>query len=485
MSSASKNIRIGIGQAADSLDQAQATSTRPPAFTYVPPTHARALDPEATLVEGIRGAGKSFWWALLASEKHRSFVRESFPEARLPKILQVTQGFGNGLSIIQAPDSETLGDLIQKYRPRSIWRAVIAAHAGFKGDFSKLKGWNQRSAWVQDNPEAFASELEAADRRLGIQSDTLLVLFDALDRLADDWQHIHPLAKGLLQVALEMRSTKHIRCKVYLRPDILQDEIITGFPDFSKLLAGKASLEWRRADLYALLYQCLGNATEGGKEFRKLVETVLGPTNTNISGKLWKVPVPLRINEELQESVFERLAGKAMGSSTKRGKPYTWLVNHLQDSLNQVSPRSYFAALKTAATETGPDEVLPLDYRGIHGGVQKASEIRVQEITEDYAWVKFVMEPLRGKLTVPCTASDIETIWKRDETLESLTNWLKNQINIAKLPPQRINQGYSGILLDLQDLGMIQRIEGKRIQMPDVYRVAFGLGRRGGVKPLK
>jgi hypothetical protein len=32
---------------------------------------------------------------------------------------------------------------------------------------------------------------------------------------------------------------------------------------------------------------------------------------------------------------------------------------------------------------------------------------------------------------------------------------------------------------------MLERIDGKRIQMPDVYRVAFGFGRRGGVKPLK
>jgi len=28
-------------------------------------------------------------------------------------------------------------------------------------------------------------------------------------------------------------------------------------------------------------------------------------------------------------------------------------------------------------------------------------------------------------------------------------------------------------------------MDGKRIQMPDVFRVAFGFGRRGGVTPLK
>ena len=54
-----------------------------------------------------------------------------------------------------------------------------------------------------------------------------------------------------------------------------------------------------------------------------------------------------------------------------------------------------------------------------------------------------------------------------------------------KLPPQNRDQGPSGILVDLQALGMMQRMDGKRIQMPDVYRIAYGLGRKGGVKPLK
>jgi hypothetical protein len=39
--------------------------------------------------------------------------------------------------------------------------------------------------------------------------------------------------------------------------------------------------------------------------------------------------------------------------------------------------------------------------------------------------------------------------------------------------------------MDLESLGMLQRIDAKRIQVPDVYRIAYGLGRRGGVRPLK
>lgn len=327
--------------------------------------------------------------------------------------------------------------------------------------------------------------MEAADLRLEKAGQHLLVLFDALDRLADDWQHINPLAKGLLQVALDVRSTKRIRCKVYLRPDILQDQSITSFPDFSKLLARKASLEWRRADLYALLFQCVGNAKSGGSEFRKLVADKFDLLGTCNDAGAWSLPSALRTNESQQEALFELMAGRAMGSSTKRGKPYTWLVNHLQDGLHQVSPRSFFAALGTAAVETSHDYALPLDYRGIQRGVQKASEIRVQEITEDYPWVRLVMEPLRGNLIVPCSTFEIETIWKQERTLELLESQLKAAITAVKLPPQNLDQGAAGILTDLQALGMVQRMDGKRIQMPDVYRIAYGLGRKGGVKPLK
>jgi hypothetical protein len=475
-------IRLGLREATATLDQTQ-FSASPPEFTYLPPSHARALDLEATLVEGIRGAGKSFWWAQLASEVHRQFVQQNFPEVRLPDPIIVKQGFGVGLKPDRWPDADTLADLVTEFRPRSIWRAVVGLNAALSGDFAKQGSWRERVAWVQANPEQFALELESADRWLEDNGFHLLVLFDALDRLADDWEHIQPLAKGLLQVALDMRSTRRIRFKIYTRPDVLQDPQITGFPDFAKLLAGKASLEWRRADLYALLFQCLGNTQSGSAALRATAKSVVGKAGVVDADGRWSLPTQLRVDEGLQEAVFERIAGKAMGSSVRRGKPYTWLVNHLLDGLNQVSPRSFFAALGTAATDTAPDAELALDYKAIQRGVQKASQIRVGEITEDYPWVRLVMEPLRSNLTVPCQRAEIDAIWKQESTLNLLKARLERES--IKLPPLNLDQGTKGILMDLESLGMLQRIDAKRIQVPDVYRIAYGLGRRGGVKPLK
>jgi hypothetical protein len=40
-----------------------------------------------------------------------------------------------------------------------------------------------------------------------------------------------------------------------------------------------------------------------------------------------------------------------------------------------------------------------------------------------------------------------------------------------------------GVLQDLAGLGLIEWISDDRINIPDVYRVGYGIGRRGGVKP--
>jgi len=47
-------LRQALLEALPENDNPQATLQRGPAFTYVPPSHARALDPENIIVEGIR-----------------------------------------------------------------------------------------------------------------------------------------------------------------------------------------------------------------------------------------------------------------------------------------------------------------------------------------------------------------------------------------------------------------------------------------------
>jgi hypothetical protein len=80
------------------------------------------------------------------------------------------------------------------------------------------------------------------------------------------------------------------------------------------------------------------------------------------------------------------------------------------------------------------------------------------------------------------TPQEFISIWDQKKTIGNLIG----QGNNVKLPPpQHLEKGPEGILKDLEELGLIQRLRDGRIQMPDVYRIAFGLGHKGGVKPLK
>jgi hypothetical protein len=460
------------------------------ACTYVPPSHARALDPEKTLVEGIRGAGKSFWWLTLASEPHRKYIASVFPEARIRENIEISQGFGmgQGMDPAKVPSQDTLSQLAETFAPRHIWRAVVAVHLNFPVPFPLNGKWADKVGWVQANPEDYDTLLYQADQALTDTGRIRLILFDALDRLADSWPEIRPLAKALFQVALDLRSCRSIRAKLFVRPDMLEDREITQFPDSSKLTGQKVSLSWKRTDLYALLFQCVGNAKAGGEAFRQHCQQEFHLTwQHERKTDTWIIPRSLRIDEDIQKAVFHAVAGPAMASGPsghKRGFPYTWLVNHLMDGRGQVSPRSFSAALRHAAEQENPDNwKYALHYKAIEEGVKDASRIRVDEISrEDYPWVGKLMSPLKeGRIIVPCAAEDITETWRQENILSSLA---ENGQNV-KLPPQRLAEGEEGVLSDIAELGLIQRLRDGRIQMPDVYRLGFGLGRKGGVKPLK
>ncbi len=483
-------LRAAMQNALPQNDQISA-DPREPQFTYVPPSHARALNPDNTIVEGMRGAGKSHWWAALNSPKHLEYLAAVFPEARIQSNFVISQGFGVGLPPLAAPSKDTLAHLTKKFSPRHIWQSVVAVHAKFPSPFpGNTPKWEEKVRWVSENPEDYEILLHEVGESLSKSRRKHLILFDALDRLADDWPGIRPLASALLQLALDMLSNRGVRLKLFVRPDMLEDREILAFPDSSKLLARKVALTWQRADLYALLFQCLANEQENGATFRSHCQDQSRlHWEETANPQAWPLPNELKSDESIQKEVFHALAGPTMAAGQhghKRGFPFTWLPNHLVDSRDQVSPRSFFAALRSASAKQPPaDWPYALHYRDIQAGVQEASRIRVSEITkEDYPWVNPLIEPLRNKITVPCEVDEILKLWKSAGTLDTISSGFSNGDEVKLLPPH-FDDGPTGVLQDLKDLGVLDYIGDGRIQMPDVYRIAFGLGRKGGVKPLK
>jgi hypothetical protein len=49
------------------------------------------------------------------------------------------------------------------------------------------------------------------------------------------------------------------------------------------------------------------------------------------------------------------------------------------------------------------------------------------------------------------------------------------------LLPAHLSEGAPGVRDDLMRLGVLRRMKSGRIDVPDVYRLGFGLAKRGGV----
>jgi hypothetical protein len=277
-----------------------------------------------------------------------------------------------------------------------------------------------------------------------------------------------------------MKSFTNIHGKVFLREDQLSGNV-TSFPDASKLMSTRTELDWVITDLHGLLWQTFCNAENEGREyFREIYKNIVGSEPIR-EKKYWTISDEVKRNEDLQRRLFEKLAGPWMGKDRRRGIPYLWTVGHLADGNGRTSPRSFLSLIRSTAEKSlnlNRGGEYPLHYESIKRSVQQASEIRVGEMAEDYPWVKEICEPL-NRINVPADFNEIKELWTQKYSNGS------EDIQSEKLPPQVQEKGWGGIKEELIRIGVFTQMRDGRINMPDLYRVGFGLGRKGGVPPVK
>lgn len=441
-----------------------------PKTLYVPPSHLKALRLEANVVIGGRGVGKSFWTAALHSPALRSTLGVLLPEL---DNLDIEVGFSNKANKYYPNEDHFDQMLDENIDPYDIWRAVIMRWvARSAGTRIPEDSWQTTVQWLRDHPDKAEQVMQAPRNRKG------LILFDALDRSNRNWQRMDDIVRGLLRALLWLKSFHGLYGKVFLRED-QAERTVFNFPDASKLKATKAELSWARHDLHGLLWQRLINAPlKHGQVMRDILSKITGQ-NPREQQAIWQLSEEMKRETETQKRAFEYLAGPWMGKDRRRGVPYTWSVSHLADCRGQTSPRSFLAAIRQATEDSAeryPDHEFPLHYESIKRGIQKASDIRVDEVAEDYPWVQNVLEALSG-MNVPCEYEIIRGRWETEFPGGT------NDIPSERLPAQHAQRGWDGIREDLHRLGMIETKKDGRVDMPDLYRVGFRLGRKGGVKP--
>lgn len=432
---------------------------------YLPPSHLKALRLDVHIVVGGRGVGKSFWTAALQSAPLRKQLGAAVTELQ---DIEVSAGFSSAEAIKNYPNADVFSAfLAQNGDPYDLWRAVILRWVAQNvGESIPDTSWQATVDWLKQQPEDAARLMQRPRGSKG------LILFDALDRTSTDWRRMDDIVRGLLRATLWLKAFPGLYAKVFLRED-QAERTVFNFPDASKLTATRAELAWARHDLHGLLWQRLINAPDThGEQMRNVC--------TNIEQDVvWRIASGMKSESEVQKKAFEALAGPWMGRDRRRGVPYTWSVGHLADGRGQTSPRSFLAAIRRAAEDSSeryPQHDYALHFESIKRGIQKASEIRVQEMAEDYPWVPDVLTALSG-MNVPIEFDVVMAKWE-----EKFPGGAQG-ISTNQLPAQHVDRGWGGVREDLQRLGLLEVRKDGRIDMPDLYRVGFGLGRRGGVKP--
>ena len=83
----------------------------------------------------------------------------------------------------------------------------------------------------------------------------------------------------------------------------------------------------------------------------------------------------------------------------------------------------------------------------------------------------------------PGPAGRSQTPWRWPERCGWVAEHPEEAAHLLHTADQHLERE-RGVRHDLEDLGIFLSMEDGRINVPDVFRVGYGLGRRGGVKPV-
>lgn len=441
---------------------------------FLPEGHRGVLDLRRQLVVGNRGMGKSFWTHALLSKDLRTRLADVYKHPQLANA-DVVIGF-NGSSK-ESPTAPTVDEITSLYArgcdPDLIWRAVMIRIAS-KGLLGKPYGsLDGIITSLGTDPNLYSRILSQADDELARTGKTLLVVFDALDRLGREWESIRQLTRALLALAVGLQSFRAIRAKIFMRVDQFADQELFRFPDSSKIKNDHVDLFWRPAELYGLLLFELLRDPQAGGPLEDLAERENAISALPKTGaQIWAFP-------EAQVRIINGLAGEFMGNNKKRGRVYSWLPLHLSDAAQTCSPRSFLAAWKKAAEHYPAPAGRAVDHLGLQEGVRQASRSRLEELYEDYPWIKPALEALRRQF-VPMEREQLLELWAAEHVVETIRD--KAASDESRTPVKFLaGDEPSALLSSMRDVAVMEERANGKINVPDIYRVEAAILRKGGV----
>lgn len=449
---------------------------------FAPEMHATALDPSIPIVIGSRGAGKSFWAGVLGQTATRQAASIAYPRLGLDR-LSVAFGFTGavggpyGISVEQL--TEFVAEDASLSRAKAFWWATILVAA------ARAAGQTPRLSELMDtahNSEQREDLIANHEKRLRNSEQILLVVYDALDTISSEWPRRRLLTEAFFEVVWGMRAYNSIKLKVFMRPDQIDDDSLR-FVEIPKLRTGAVRLAWSGTDLYGLLFARLALSHESSDAFKQLLSQLAIPVadREEILKRKWR----LATDAKKQAEAMSLLSGSFMAQGPhgyKKGKTYDWPIKHLGDAFQEVTPRSFLGLIIGAAKRGAPPGDRAITADGIRHGLREASKTRVDQLHLEFPWIKGVLAPLSG-LLLPQNEEEVFKVWRFAKTVETIVSDASNR---RYLPPFNVEgqQNERHLFEALCRIGVMFRRKDERVDMPDLFRVAAKLLKKGGTAPL-
>ncbi len=451
--------------------------------------HLRALDPNVVLVVGPRGSGKSALFQAFFSEDRAvaNAVAEWRPRAPMLEAQAATSEWRGAYPAgTDFPDTQALAkwtdsdetakkiwhvmlvrQLADRFEPgqREALRTVLSPPAVAVGDL--LRAYDM----PETSPTAALDELEERLRR---EDSRIYVGYDELDTLGGfDWAVMARMVRGLVAFWSDYsRRWRRIRAKVFLRSDLFRRHAGMGTADFAKLAANRAELAWSDAALLAMLVKRIANTSSGLAAYCRSARI-----RFDEHGVLGLIP-------EIREArsghpLLERLSGEFMGADKKKGFVRNWVLAHLRDGNDRVSPRTLVRLIEQAAGREAVNQAASpprlIHPTALRQALDDVSDNHVtQGISNEWPWLDGLRARLARNRLVP---------WLRREVVDLFDAgwagaWGRSEGRDVR-PPVDQPADFVDYLIDL---GVFRRRSDDRIDVPDLYLSGLNLRRKGGVR---
>jgi len=471
---------------------------------YIPNSHLRALSPRSMVVEGMRGSGKSFWTDVLTNQEWRGKLMRAHLDGQFQEEMNaIVQTKKIALDDTRDesfddtrdesfPNPQLLAQLLTlpNVSPELIWQVALLRlfpadpELGMPSSSDKFDAWTSVMHWAGQQAGRIATAVDLLDDELDQSQQTTLVVIDALDRVANQFELVTDMTAGLLRVMVQLRFAKALRLKAFLREDILSragPSVIDG----SKILNNSARLEWSQSDLYSLLCHTSlqhQQASTVRSQFERITRTKVQQINGVYSSAILRDEVSL-------EAFWVALVGDYMGRSATKGHAYPYMYNHLADAKGRVAPRTFLNAAAYAVARTQEayaDKPHVIDHEAIRDGVRDASEKRTKELQEDYQWIAPALTAVKeAGHTVPIDLHELQKVWRAKNASTLLTIEKMRDTALLPWPDNASAQEQIRLLYEtLEQIGVTKirlRQSVERVDLPDIYRLSYKIGRHGGI----